>query len=162
MSRSAKGDPKARKKPTPLSKNAIVKRGRPVVYHPDMDETVYRLALRGVIDIDIAFVLGISSSTFSNWLRDHPSFRASRDNGKVPNDDEVERALIHSAKGYSHPEDKILADGTIIKTTKHYPPNPQSVALWLSNRRPDKWRLRGTDSAEASDTTIKIVGGLPE
>lgn len=75
-------------------------------------------------------------------------------------DDLVEISLFRSAIGYSHPEEKIFCTptGTIrrAKTIKHYPPNYKAQAMWLTNRRPDKWRNKIDDADADAEKPIKI------
>lgn len=47
------------------------------------------------------------------------------------------------ATGYEHEEEVVFCyQGQIIthKTTKHYAPDVAAIAIWLKNRRPDKWK----------------------
>ena len=137
-------------------------KGRPTKYNPECNEQVYKLCLLGAIDDDIANFFGIRKSTLTNWKNRHPDFMASIKRGKADADAVIAKALFHRAKGYSHPEEKIMVvDHEIrrVETVKHYPPDPVSMIFWLKNRQPALWR----DRTEQTNTIqIQKVDPLDE
>lgn len=118
-------------------------RGRPSDYRPEYAEQARKLCLLGATDKQLADFFETSEQTINAWKHAHPDFLESLRAGKMMADAEIADALFHRAKGYSHEEDKIFQyEGApvIVPTTKHYPPDPQAIALWLKNRQPDRWR----------------------
>ena len=117
--------------------------GRPTKFFPQYVEIAKVLASKGFTDLDLAQSFQVAESTIYLWKQDHPEFSEALKAGKDLIDDEVEKKLLQSALGYSHPEEKVFCnEGTVVRaqTTKHYPPNPGAAKLWLTNRRPDDWR----------------------
>jgi len=97
----------------------------------------------------IAKLIGCSVRTISAWKQEHPEFREVCDNLSTDIDIPVENANYISACGHEHEEvEKIYdADGNLVrerKVTKYYPPNPTSINLWLTNRKPEIYRNKQT------------------
>ncbi|MEM8813928.1 MAG: hypothetical protein AAGF59_15050 [Pseudomonadota bacterium] len=102
-----------------------------------------KLAALGATDQDMADFFMITPDVFSEWTARHRRFREAIEQNKNIADDQVERSLYERAIGYSHPEDKVFANGgkpVVVPTVKYYPPDPTSILFWLKNRRPDRWR----------------------
>ena len=128
-------------------------------YTPEMDESVFRLARTGLSIAQIAEELGISRPTIDNWRKEHESFCAALDLGRELVDDQVENALFKRAMGYSHPDVHISnfqGEITITPITKHYAPDTGAAKLWLTNRRPEKWRER---TEQTNNTTVTLEAG---
>lgn len=142
--------------------------GRHTAYKPEYDEQVYKLALLGLTDEELAKFFEVSHTTIYNWDKAFPSFLASRARGRDIADGEVVVKFRERALGYSHKAEKIMINrsGEIIRAeyTEHYPPDTQAASLWLANRQPSRWRLRPgeTDADRDAGITIRIEGGLPE
>lgn len=99
----------------------------------------------GLTEKQIAKNCGIAVSTFSEWKNKYPDILEAIKKGKEIVDYEVENALLKRAKGYSYEEVKIEDDGEgeTVKTTrilKHVPADVTAIAIWLNNRKPDKYR----------------------
>jgi hypothetical protein len=129
---------------------------RPEAYRKVYANMAYKLCLlnKGTTDKDLAYFFNVSEATINNWKLKHPKFLESIQKGKTPADMEIAKKLHDRASGYSHPEDKIFAhlidtktrdeDGnevttqtvkiTVVPTIKHYPPDYNSMRLWLLNR----------------------------
>lgn len=63
--------------------------------------------------------------------------------GKDLPDDRVERSLYQRAIGYTFDAEKVFcSNGRIARAAvvEHVPPDIGAAKLWLTNRRPDKWR----------------------
>jgi transposase-like protein len=135
-------------------------------YEPEMDQTVFQLAREGLSIAQIAEELGVSRPTVDNWRKIHKSFCAALDMGRELVDDQVENALFKRALGYSHPDVHISnfqGEITVTPITKHYAPDTGAAKLWLTNRRPDKWRerteveTRGSLTLEAGDSILGML-----
>ena len=146
----------------------LPKTGRPSNYKREFDEIVERLALLSLTDDEIAHFFKTTRQTLYRWDEQHPSFHDARARGRVEADADVVNALRARAKGYAHPSEKIFMtkDGEVVRvnTVEQYPPDTQAAILWLSNRHPDKWKLRPEKDAgdDGGNVVINIVGGLPK
>jgi hypothetical protein len=99
-------------------------------YDDGMPELARRLALLGLVDAEIASVLGVTERTAHRWKREHPEFREALEAGKQPANGAVAEALFRRAVGYVGP------DG------KHHPPDVTACIFYLKNRAPHLWRDR--------------------
>lgn len=116
---------------------------RPTKYKAEFAEQARKLCLLGATDADLAEFFEVSEQTINTWKKSHKAFLESIKKGKVLADAEVATRLYERALGYSHPEEKVFQNaGEIIthQTTKHYPPDTTAAAIWLNNRKPDRWR----------------------
>ncbi len=88
---------------------------------PKMDqlnlEKVEVIASMGLIDEQIAVILGISPRTLNYWKK-HPQFVQALKRGKLKADFQITQSLYQKAKN---------GDTT-------------AMIFWLKNRQPDKWR----------------------
>lgn len=120
--------------------------GRPPKYDPERTPAQAEKLCRqfGADDQALAEYFEVDVSTISRWKNEHPPFKEAVKRGKDEFDTErVEKALVHRAIGYSHPEDDIrVVNGEIVitPTIKHYPPDTAAAIFWLKNRQRDRWR----------------------
>lgn len=142
MARSTKSKRKPPRKRKPGA-------GRPTVYDPVSCCAIVR-KLRGEAKttVEIAATLGVARSTFDEWRKTHPEFRAALEEGDEDADLRIERALFERAVGYKHPETKLMVTsgghgvGSSVErheVTTHYPPDPTCLKFWLTNRRRKFW-----------------------
>lgn len=102
----------------------------------------------GLSDAQVAKNMGISKTTFYDWIGKYPAISDSVKKGKEPIDFEVENALLKRALGYDYEETKTIItlnakgerEKKVIKTQKHISPDPTAAIFWLKNRQPEKWR----------------------
>ena len=87
---------------------------------------VERLAQFGLIDKEIAYILGVCKQTLNNWKKDE-KFKAALAKGKLVADNKVIKSLYEKALGYT-------------KGERYYPADTTAIIFWLKNRRPDLWR----------------------
>lgn len=117
--------------------------GRPTKYKPEYAEQAYNYCLLGADDKRLAVLFDTTETTINTWKKKHPEFLKSIKKGKDIADAEVTKSLYQRATGYSHPEDKIFNNAgkeMIVKTEKHYPPDPVACIFWLKNRQKENWR----------------------
>jgi len=98
---------------------------------------------RGLTDIEIAEMLGISLASLYRWKLDHPAFARVFKLGKAAADDRVERSLYSRAIGYDYIAEKPAMTRHGQKTMQyraHIPPDTAAAVWYLKNRRPDRWR----------------------
>lgn len=106
------------------------RRGRPAKPPAD-SEKIEAIASLGLIDSEIAVILGISERTLNYWKKD-PEFLQSIKRGKTKADAKVTQSLYRSATGYEYTD----KNGQKV----YVPPNITAIIFWLKNRRPDLWR----------------------
>lgn len=164
--RKSPGPVRVNKRANPLPAVTLGTIGRPSYYKPEYDEFMYRFALLGYDDDELAEFLGVSPATFAAWLVKYPSFLDSRSRGKEKSNTEVEAALRARALGYSHETEKVFLGpgGQIVThvTTQHYPPDAKSAELWLHNRSQTRWKdRRVVENTGEVGIKINVTGGLP-
>lgn len=109
----------------------------------------------GLRNEDIAGKMGISASTFYEYVKKFPEISDAIKRGKAPVDFEVENAMLKSALGHKETVRKPIRlrttrrkDGMEI-TEEHVeyfdeevyiPPQVSAQIFWLKNRKPDIWR----------------------
>lgn len=130
--------------------------GRPTLYRDEYVDQVYRLALLGLTDAEIASYFDVEERTIHNWDDAHPAFFHSRKAGKVDADGKVAEKLYHRALGYSHEAVKIFmpagaTEPVYASYTEHYAPDTQAASLWLSNRQGGRWKLRSSQEHSGPD-----------
>ena len=98
----------------------------------------------GLTDEQLAHNMGIAQGTFYAWKKKYSDISDALKKGKEVVDIEVENALLRRALGYRYTETtKELINGKLVVTkevTKEIAPDTTAQAIWLNNRRPDKYR----------------------
>ena len=135
------------------------KGGAPTKYDRSLLKMVYKLALLGATEAQIADFFEISIDSISEWKNVHPEFSATLKQGKLQADAEVAKSLFKRAKGYEYEEQTFedvlegrldLTSGkpihvpvTHVRTVrKVMPPDTAACKWWLMNRQPKQWRER--------------------
>jgi hypothetical protein len=135
---------------------------RPSKYDPKFNKQVFKLALLGAKDTEIADFLEIQESTLNEWKLKYPEFSASIKRGKAEADAQVANKLFKRATGYKAPDTHFSAfEGVVTATpyTKHYPPDPTAAIFWLKNRQPKLWRDK--QEIEHSGEALKAYEIVP-
>lgn len=132
----------------------------------------------GLNDEQIAEKIGISRSTYYEWLRKYPSISDAIKKGKAPVDYKVENALLNHALGYKVKVKKAIKlktkrqlkdKGTIEEERIEYadeeiyiPPDTTAQIYWLKNRRRGIWcdRPEITEDIDALKKAKEILGGV--
>lgn len=141
----AKAEPKkTRKAKTELpadSKNPV---GRPTKFEDEKTlELVYKLALLGCTEEEMADILKVAPSTFSKWKKDFPEFSETLTRGKEIADAEIAESMFNRAKGWRHTIEKpITLNGAIqmVPVEEAFPPDTKAATIWLTNRQGRRWR----------------------
>lgn len=133
--------------------------GRPTQYKPEYAKQTFRLCLLGATDASLAEFFEVSEVTINAWKNKHPEFLNAIRRGKEEADSKIAEALYHRAKGYRHPDCKIVADAKtgdehIVEYTKHYPPDTAAAFIWLKNRA--GWRDK-QDVEHSGDMQVNVV-----
>lgn len=113
----------------------------------------------GLSDEQLAEKMGVGTSTFYRWKKEHREIWEALKEGKDVADRHVENALYKRACGFEHEEvtterDEINGKMITKRVTKFYPPDPTSMIFWLKNRKPDEWR-------DKRETEVTGSGGGP-
>ncbi len=119
------------------------KGGRPVKYDTKFNKIVYKLALLGAKNKQIADSLSITEVTFYEWRNTKPQFSNALKKGREDADAAVAESTFRNAIGYSLIETDVrVVNGELVQTKikKNYPPNPTSAIFWLKNKQPDIWK----------------------
>lgn len=127
------------------AKKAPAKRGAKTKYDPDYHPlAAWTLAIKGMIDKEIAAKLSISTGTLAAWKNLYPEFLSAIKSGKGIANAKVERALYKRATGYKYKEKKKIVgtfgDPRTEVTTKQVVPDTTACIFWLKNRNPGDWR----------------------
>jgi len=119
-------------------------------------KTIKAWRRRGMIEKEICKNLGVSTSIFSNYKRDHIELIEALRTGKADADAQVENALFKTACGFEYDEVEtiihapVMADGKvdtskgrvarIRKVRKMITPNVTAQLAYLQNRCSDRWK----------------------
>lgn len=111
--------------------------------------------------------MGVAEKTLWKWRKDYPEIEEAMSRGREFIDYKVENALLKAALGYEVEEVKTIIesrpdkDGNrpvrIEKVVKQIAPNTTAIAIWLNNRRPDKWKRNRDNIIELSDKDNNIT-----
>lgn len=117
--------------------------GRPPKYKKEFALVAAALCRRGATDYELAQEFGVTTVTIWRWTCQHDEFCKAVTEGKGSFDDRIERSVAQRAVGYSYNTEKVFNfQGVIVRadTVEHVPPDMGAAKLWLTNRRPDRWR----------------------
>jgi hypothetical protein len=134
------------------------KRGPAPSYKPDFCPIAYKFCLLGATNEDLARLFEVSLSTIGNWLARYPAFRKAVQDGREVADADVALSLLQKAKGFTHPDVKILqVDGAPqeVPYNRYFPPDTQAATFWLRNRRHKQWRERIEHEHTVSDEKFR-------
>ena len=132
------------------------KAGRKGYWNPDYLKKVYKLALLGATDKDMAEVLEVSNLVFEYWKRTKKEFLDAINKGKMEADAKVAHALYRRAIGYHHEETVVISNKVVeynretktrkeytepilVPVMKYYPPDTAACNKWLSIRQRKTW-----------------------
>lgn len=138
--------------------------GAPKKLSRAVKEQIVTMLAHGLTEDKIAEILKVSRVTIWRAKQDREFCNAVLLT-KDAADNEVVKALYLSAVGYSHPAEKIFChDGEVIRVpyTKHFPPNPGSLTLWLINRRRADWRkeIQKEENREKQTPMIRLFSKI--
>lgn len=118
---------------------------------------------------DIADRIGVHITTLMKWEACYPDIKEALRKGREIIDYKVENALLKRALGYTSKEIKVTVgkqqkNGQTFQITKEtitkeIAPDVTACAIWLNNRRPDKWK-RNRDKVvelEEDDSNLQIT-----
>lgn len=118
---------------------------------------VYKYALLGLSDSEIAEEMKINPATFRKWKEREKGFADALDSGRRVAVADVRNAMQKAALGYYYEEEVVHCfKGKIFKTKvkKYAPPNVWIGAKILALREPKNWSE--THRVEVTNTNINI------
>src|SRR5713226_4679631 len=118
--------------------DTMAKRGPAPNYKPDFCPIAYKFCLLGATNEDLAGLFEVSLATIGNWLRQYPAFKKAVQDGRDVADADVAHSLHQQAKGFTHPDVKILqieGEAKEVPYNRYFPPDRQAAIHWLRNRR---------------------------
>ena len=122
------------------------KGGRPAYkYNPQYAVIAAHALQRGATVSELAQMFGVQNATIWKWRQTHEEFDNAFPEFGSRYDERVERALAERAVGYSYNATKFFNyQGTIVSQEyiEHVPPDLTAIKMWLSARKPDKWRVK--------------------
>ena len=78
--------------------------------------------------------------------------------GRDVADADVAQSLLHKAKGFTHPDGKVLTiagEAQQVEYNRYFPPDTQAAIFWLRNRRRKQWRERSEHEHSISDERLR-------
>jgi hypothetical protein len=131
--------------------------GRPSTYKPEYAARAAELCRAGAIDRELAAAFNVNITTIHRWKLEHDDFAKAVKISKEVANDRVEAALFARAVGYDVDSEHIAVtpDGDVIREpiVEHCPPDVTAQRWFLSNRRPEKWRLQPESRVKIPVTT---------
>ena len=119
---------------------------------------VYKLALLGLKEAEMAEVMGVSHDTITLWKRTHPEFARELRRGKREADAEVAHSLYQRAKGFwIDVVEPMIWKGEVFQVPKrkYFPPDSQAASKWLALRQRELWAE--VQRIENTQTNINIT-----
>ena len=138
------------------------KAGRPSQYKPEYIQSVYKLALLGLRDSDIAQYYEVSEVTLNAWKNENPLFLKSLNAGKIEADYSIAESLYQKGRGIlTTKETRQIIDENGIKqdlvTTKEHLPDTTSAIFWLKNRQRAYWSDRTEINSNIVQTNLHVL-----
>nr|WP_288232365.1 helix-turn-helix domain-containing protein [uncultured Anaerostipes sp.] len=119
----------------------------------------------GLIDEQIAYNIGITRETLSQWKNKYSDISDALKRGKEVVDRQVENALLKRALGYKYEEIKTeeTEEGKKVTVTiKEVVPDTTAQIFWLKNRKPDQWRDKRDIEHSGEIGGVVIVDDIPK
>lgn len=147
-----------------VSKTKPETRGRKSYYDLKVKPKLHLVAdwsRNGALENEIYSKLGIGKDAFYDYKKKYAELREALKTREEA-DAQVEAALFKNACGFHYDEihtfTRQTAEGTtteIRKIRKYKEPDTTAQAIWLNNRRKDKWRQKQEQLAAAESTEIQ-------
>lgn len=96
-----------------------------------------RFARAGLTNDQIIELLGISKSSFYDYLKEYPEFSDSLKRGQGESIEKAKRTLFQQAVGFEYPEEKIFlheGEPVRVQTLKFYKPDTTALIFYLINK----------------------------
>ena len=116
----------------------------------------------GLIDEQIAYNIGITRETLSQWKNKYSDISDALKKGKEVVDRQVENALLKRALGYKYEEITTEYGKETKRVTKQMAPDVTAQIFWLKNRKPDQWRDKRDIEHSGEIGGVVIVDDIPK
>jgi hypothetical protein len=134
-----------------------------------------RLSFLGQTNQEMHEALGVSHTTFYEWLKLHPQLAEAVEKGREPATGEVARSLYQRAVGYVAKDQQLVmkqvrneagkivdVQPVVITLEKEYPPDTTAAMAWLTNRQPQRWRNKQDHDINLNVVVRRALLELPE
>lgn len=131
-------------------------------YLKAFDTRAHGYALLGHTNDEIAELIGVSATTFDEWLVAHPSLARSIQRARVDDNVRLVKALNRAGRGFRAREERLLVvKGKVQKhsVTKVYPPSVPAIQFALGNRVGQHWRDTKTVEHKGNVNLLALVEG---
>jgi hypothetical protein len=112
------------------------------IFWPDRIDHVKAIAMRGLDDDEMAFMMGVTPELLESWKSYYPSFAEAIEEGRTQADAQVVAALHSNAVGYEYETDEVVKTrrgAQVLRVTKRVPGETAAQKFWLQNRQPKHW-----------------------
>lgn len=153
---AATAKPKAPRKSRAKPPEEKQKVGRKTKFEDEKTlDLVYKLALLGCTDEEMADILNINPDTFHEWKKVYPEFSESLTRGKSIADAEIAESMYNRARGWRHTVGKpVTLNGKIemVIVEEAFPPDTKAATIWLTNRQGRRWRDKQEQDVNVNHT----------
>lgn len=106
----------------------------------------------------IASKIGVPLRSLERFKEENPQYWRDRSEVMATADEDVENAMLMRARGfYKKLPTKLDCDGQPIEwENKYYPPSDRAAAFWLSNRQPQKWKMRVEHNVALEELPLSV------
>lgn len=108
----------------------------------------------GATCADLARAFEVDEATIKHWQVRHKDFAEACQLGAEHADERVEQSQYQRAVGYDYKAQKVVTRNgktVIVEHSVHVPADVSAGQFWLTNRRPDRWRVPGKIQPPPSD-----------
>lgn len=138
--------------------------GRPSKLREEFIQKIPELIRAGASQKEIAAIFGITQQAVSFWVKNNPKFFVEWNYHKAIIDGKVEQKLYESAVGAVTKETRtktdVLGREQVTYVEREHAPDVEAAKFWLSNRRPESWKIRQPDESMHT-TPIQVVVNIP-
>jgi hypothetical protein len=138
--------------------------GRPSKYKPEYAKIAGAMLKRGATINDLAELFDVANRTIHLWQQTHDEFMQQFMHLDECLDTRIERALADRAAGYTYEAVKIFqyeGSPVIVPHKVHVPPDISAIKMWLSSRKPERWKDKTDDALTgAGEAFIGLLRGM--
>ena len=123
-------------------------------------------ARNGLSYEQIAYNMNIAQSTLFEYMKKFTEISEALTRAREVADAHIENALYKSAHGFTQKEKKVIYEKGVphvVEVETYYPPNHNSLKLWLTNRRKENWRnspdTTNDETLKKLDEVLGKIGG---
>jgi transposase-like protein len=133
-----------------------MKRGRPTRYKPEFARKARSLCGLGLDNAGLAQTFSVSIATLYRWLDQYPEFGLAVAMGRGDHAGLKEPSQFKRAIGYQYRAARVYRANSpnpvAVDYDHHVLADPKVALRWLSNRRPERWRIEAKGTRRADRT----------